>query len=589
MRYIIAAIVISILFGSLALAATKPNYDQSPFGVNYLKWEFKWNSPGWEDEVRARAANMKAIGVYWDRDGISKDSVNPSHDGKTWVWDKTDKLVQICKEEKISLVVILAGNPTPRDEETRKQFAEYAYQIVNRYKDSVKIWEIWNEPNIPSFWKNPDVKLYTELVKAMYTAAKKADPTCTVIIGSTSGPGTDWFNGIYDNGGWDYCDGVSIHPYAMANGPIEQGLDKTLADLNKQFAAFGKPKPIWTTEVGWQGKSGPEEETQATRIVQTYVIHIANGIKNMAYFCMDNYDEWGFVTQTKPLKTKLAYEAIGRLTEALSPSPTRVAFGLKVRTTGSPGKCASFEGYLRMPEGVACYVFHKNATERVLILWSNDSRRREVDLAQKTGLSGEDIIGRAVFIADGKLTVGPTPVIVQGADERKIRMVSSYFNPYLVKKGQNVLINSSMYAESGKNPHGWAAGRFFRSDNKGTFATSSEGRNGSTCVSISNSTQPAAWDASPIPVYQGEKYRLTGWMKTQDATGKNVISIFWYNGNQWGVVDTVPTRSLTGTNDWTQVSVEGVVPRDAALVRVNLISENNTGTTWFDDVTLTLE
>jgi hypothetical protein len=35
--------------------------------------------------------------------------------------------------------------------------------------------------------------------------------------------------------------------------------------------------------------------------------------------------------------------------------------------------------------------------------------------------------------------------------------------------------------------------------------------------------------------------------------------------------------------------VVGTVPRDAALVRVNLISENNSGTTWFDDVTLTVE
>lgn len=567
-RVLKLALLLCLIFPSLALAA--PNYDQSPFGVNYLKWHY-FDHPGGLDELRVKMKIMKDAGLYWDRDGFEYGDVHP--EPGVWKWEFMDKCVALAKEEGISLIGLLLGGPQPDTAERRKAYGEYVYQVVNRYKGTVKIWEIWNEPNIPSFWDKPDVKLYTLLVKEAYAQAKKADPTCTVIVGSTSGPGTDWFNGIHDNGGWDYCDGISIHPYAMAGNPIEQGLDKTLRDLKKQFATFGKPKPIWTTEVGWMGKSGPEEETQATRIVQTYVIHVANGIQNMAYFCMDDYDGWGFVKRDKPLETKLAYGAIGLMTKAL----------------GSPGPAAPLEGYLKMPEGVACYVFKKKGGTRVLFLWSNDSRKRSVTLGQKSGLMAKDIIDRPVAVVNGQLTVGPTPVIITGADARKIGRVSMDFNPYLLKKGQNVLINSSMDASPGRNPHGWTPGRFFSTDNKGTFATTGDGRNGSTCVSISKSTSPAAWDASPIPVYQGEKYRLTGWMKTKDATGTNKIAIFWYNGNQWGVVDRVLTQPLTGTNDWTKVSVVGTVPRNAALVRVNLISENNTGTTWFDDVTLTVE
>lgn len=549
---------------STSTTAATATYDQSPFGVNYLKWHY-FDHPGGIDELRTKMRIMKDAGIYWDRDAFGYGDIHPKPD--VWKWDHYDKCIALAKQERINLIGLLLGGPQPDTAERRKDYGEYVYQVVNRYKDSVKIWEIWNEPNIPSFWQDPDVKLYTLLVKEAYAQAKKADPTCTVIIGSTSGPGTDWFNGIHANGGWDYCDGISIHPYAMAGNPIEQGLDETLRLLKKQFASFGKPKPIWTTEVGWRASKPGEEEDQATAIVQTYVIHIANGIQNMAYFCMDDYDGWGFVKSDRPLRTKRAYDAMQSMTVAL-------------------GHVPQFVGYLKTPDGVACYVFKKGANERVLVLWSNDKTRRTFRLAQTKGLTAKDILNRPVRITAGSITIGPTPIFVYHADVNRIGKVSMAFNPYLTKPGQNLIVNPSMDAAGG-HPHGWTPGRFFSTDNKGTFDTTKQGRNGSTCVSISKSTAPAAWDASPLPVDPDKTYTLTAWVKTKDATGKNAVAMYFYNGNQWGVVGTPTTQSITGTNDWAKVTVSGKPPKDAAIVRVNLISEGNTGTTWFDDVTLT--
>ncbi len=567
LRILLLVFVLCLVVSAVATAA--PNYDQSPFGVNYLKWHY-FDHPGGLDELRTKMRVMKDAGIYWDRDAFDYGDVHPKPD--VWKWDFTDKCVALAKEEKINLIVILMGGPTPRDEATRKAYGEYVYQVVNRYKDYIKIWEIWNEPNIPSFWQDPDAKLYVQLMKVAYAQAKRADPTCTVIVGSTSGPGTDWFNGIFDSGGWDYCDGISIHPYGMASGPIEQGLDESLRLLKKQIASFGKPKPIWTTEVGWQASSPDQEKAQAARIVRTYIIHLANGIQNMAYFCMDDYDNWGFVEREKPLETKLAYKAIATMTKAL----------------GSPGKCAKFEGYLKMPEGVACYVFSKSGNERVLFLWSNDSQTHTIPLPQKRGLTIDGAAGGTVATAGGRLLVGPDPIIITDADADKIGTVSSVYNPYLRKPGRNILINPAMDAD-GKAPHGWSPGRFFGSDNKGRLEASSEGRFGTTCVSISKSSAPAAWDASPIPVDPGKTYTLSAWIKTKDATGRNLIALYWYSGNQWTCLGSPSSESTTGTHDWTKVTVRAKPPRDAAMVRVNLISEDNSGTTWFDDVALTEE
>ena len=216
-RIVLTVCALVALSSMSAAAVEKPNYDQSPFGVNYLKWHY-FDHPGGIDELRTKMKIMKDAGLYWDRDGIDYGDVHPKPD--VWKWDFMDKCVTLAKEEGINLIGLLLGGPQPDTATRRKAYGEYVYQVVNRYKDTVKIWEIWNEPNITSFWDKPDVKLYTLLVKEAYTQANKADPTCTVIIGSTSGPGTDWFNGIHDNGGWAYCDGISIHPYAMAGNPI---------------------------------------------------------------------------------------------------------------------------------------------------------------------------------------------------------------------------------------------------------------------------------------------------------------------------------------------------------------------------------
>ncbi len=162
------------------------------------------------------------------------------------------------------------------------------------------------------------------------------------------------------------------------------------------------------------------------------------------------------------------------------------------------------------------------------------------------------------------------------------------FNPYLERRGCNLLNNGSMDIMHGDGPAHWNAGRFDRTARDGTLATSDEGRRGTKCVSISNSGKRAAWDATPIPVDAGKKYSLTGWIKT-DATGNNQIALFWYGGNMWTYRSEVRSETITGTRDWMKVKLTAAAPENATFVRINLISENNSGTTWFDNVVLVEE
>src|SRR5207248_909512 len=55
----------------------------------------------------------------------------------------------------------------------------------------VHAYEIWNEPNLASFWEpTPDPVRYTQMLKLAYPAIKSADPTATVVTGGLSPGGS---------------------------------------------------------------------------------------------------------------------------------------------------------------------------------------------------------------------------------------------------------------------------------------------------------------------------------------------------------------------------------------------------------------
>lgn len=555
-----------------------PNYDPSPFGINGIKYEFIYKNPNAWENARKPAKVMRDAGIYWDRDGISWAVVEPER-GK-WDWTCPDAVAKFNREEHLNSIILLSGcaawanGVPPKDDAERAEFADYVYRMVSRYKDTFKVWEIWNEPNIPFFWQNPNAGNYTLLLKEAYKAAKRADPECTVLAGNTSGPDLTFIRGIHEHGGWDYFDGLCTHPYSLAGGPISQRYDRICRMINEFVKSTGKPKPVWITEVGWTAQKQEEETSQAIFLIQTYVVSLANGVEKICSFDLDDWEEkWGIIRTSDPFKPKLAYGAYKLMTEHL----------------GSPGKCASFEGYLKMPSGVACYVFKKPGRARVLILWSDELSAQTVKLAQQSGLSATDILGKTLAVEKGRVAVGAVPIIVTGADSRKIGVVSSKFSPYLEKKGQNLLSNGSLDYVVGSNPAWWNAGRFDGTAKDCTFATNDEGRNGSKCVSISKSGERAAWDAVCTPIYPGRKYRLTAWVKTRDATGNNQIGLFWHTGNMWTYISESRSESTTGTCDWTKVTLTATAPRDAMFLRANLISEKNSGATWFDDVELVEE
>jgi len=570
-----------MLFTAAApVSALASSYDQSPFGINGLKLAHARHDPNVWANASVKAKAMKDAGIYWDRLEIWWHVVEPEQ-GK-FDWSYYDKVARFYREHGINGMVILCyssawsnGCP-PTDDAERKRYANYVYQTVCRYKDTFKVWEIWNEPNIPTFWRVPDVKGYTLLLKEAYKAAKRADPECTVLAACTSGPGNDFIAGIYENGGRGYFDAISIHPYSMAGGPVSQRLDRIYRILKEIIRSKngGKTVPLWVTEIGWTTQDPALEKAQACYLVQSYVISLSNNVEKIFWFCLDDWGEkWGLVRNFEPFDPKPSYHAYRLLTQYL----------------GSPGVAASFEGYLKMPAGVAAYVFKKPNGERVLIIWTMEHITRRIRVAQRGEIRAEDIFGNRVEVCNGVLSVGSVPLIISGNGLKNIGAVSPAFNPYIEAPGQNLLNNGTLNVIHGASPAWWNPGRFDGTAGDGRFETVAEGRRGTMCVSIAESGERAAWDSTPIPVRAGRRYRLVGWLRTRNATGNNQLGLFWYTGDMWHYLREDRSETLVGTNDWTKISITATAPQNAAFVRVNLIGEKNRGQVWFDDLTLVEE
>jgi len=135
-------------------------------------------------------------------------------------WETADAYIKSCKEANIEVLGVLgyyphwaAQEPTPEERANAlaieyrfdrwkpKDLAEwenYIYQTVSRYKNDVQYWEIGNEMNYHPPYKpysfSGTVDEYAEMLRVAYSAAKRANPNCKILICGFAAP----YEGVND-------------------------------------------------------------------------------------------------------------------------------------------------------------------------------------------------------------------------------------------------------------------------------------------------------------------------------------------------------------------------------------------------------
>lgn len=375
----------------------------SPFGMGiYLGQRYP------VDQMDKVARMGRDIGVKWMRDEFNWGRMEPERG--EWNWEPYDRSVDAATRNGISIFGLLcywAPWTKPYTEEGIRDYCDYVKAVVGRYKDRIKYWEIWNEPNI-FFWQGT-VEQYAQLLAAAYDAVKEADPDAKVIGCCTAGTDLKFIENVFKLGGYDNMDILSIHPYRYPATPEETDFIGELEKADALVRKYGKPKEIWITEIGWPtnvGGNGSSEAKQAAMIVRTYIQAIVSGVVQKTFWYnyrndgMDpNYNEHNFGIIRPDLSAKPAYTSFGVMTRALE------------------GK--RFVRSLDTPDGVCAYLFEGSAG-RTIAAWAV-SGTSILTIMSRTPVSVMDIVGATTQRrpVDGKvvITVSQSPVFISGVPQ----------------------------------------------------------------------------------------------------------------------------------------------------------------------------
>lgn len=300
-------------------------YDPSPYdwretGYNpfatleFLSWRHTWNNFKYDtSKLKKIIALLKEAGVTMVRFDFYWNDIEPEK-GK-FDFKKYDEIVEAVSRANIRILGIIdysadwsasSWNNPPRNLE---QFAEFSKIIVNRYKNRVKYWEIWNEPDSPTYWVPQDgMKIYAQLLKLSYAAIKNEDPSSKVLLGGLTKDGIYALKYLYKHGVKDCFDIMNYHPFI---NPLDKDYLKQIKflyfNIRKIMSANGDDvKPVWFTEAGcpgvcdyahdqgwWMGKS-PLENQQAEFVKGLYrqIIDLEGVDKVFWAFFRDNKDHF---------------------------------------------------------------------------------------------------------------------------------------------------------------------------------------------------------------------------------------------------------------------------------------------------------
>jgi len=242
-------------------------------------------------ELTRQLDDLALLGVGRLRFDIDWSHTQPN-DGENFKWEHIDRFVDSANERGFKLVAILGYTPKwalPTDcpqmtercyPEKPEEFANFAAAAVKRYSGKgIKVWEIWNEPNLKGFWlPAADAKDYAALLKAASAAIKKVDPAAAIVTGGL-GPAAskdgniapaEFLSELYDNGAGKYFDAVGHHPYSFPAAPTDyktwsgwSQMAATAPSLRGVMAAYGDgAKRLLLTESG-APTGGPGKQAAA--------------------------------------------------------------------------------------------------------------------------------------------------------------------------------------------------------------------------------------------------------------------------------------------------------------------------------------
>jgi hypothetical protein len=200
----------------------------------------------------------------------------------------------------------------------------------------VRMWQVWNEPNVYAFWPQsprPWYLTYVTLLRAAHAAIKQADPRAKVVLAGL--PNYSWLDlaKIEKHGGRKLFDVAAVHPYTRR----PQGVIEIIGFVRRVLDRYGgSNKPILADEISWPSARGTGAEGVGFDIVTTEAGQAAKIAKMLPLLARDRrrlglagFDYYDWASQGIPANGAFDYAGLFRFSGSdyeFSPKPAYYAF-----------------------------------------------------------------------------------------------------------------------------------------------------------------------------------------------------------------------------------------------------------------------
>jgi hypothetical protein len=228
------------------------------------------------------------LGVHWIRVDFDWFRMEPQQ-GR-FAWEETDRVIEGSRERGLEVLATLAYTPAwassnPGNHGTNdppasiELWRSFVRASVSRYRERVRFWQFWNEPNLSEFWNGSMLQYRVSILEEGARTAKSVAPSSRVVAPGLANVGAwrDWFQEAIRAKG--FIDVVNHHSYASTGRAsiVELRTDRpfqtSLRTLMRENGV--DDRPFWLTETGRRTADGDQpryyQEVLATLRAETWV------------------------------------------------------------------------------------------------------------------------------------------------------------------------------------------------------------------------------------------------------------------------------------------------------------------------------
>lgn len=369
---------------------------KTPFAADHAGIE--WQNDSGVMNAYAKALSLAGVGFVRERAYMSSDPAT---------YETNRVQAKAYNDNGISSLNVWAKPSTFTNETNLFDVYNMQKGFATEFSDSVKAWEIINEPDMISDL-TPDV--YQGFLKAAALGVYDSNSDAVKSFGGLCVLTPFFREAIMANGVMEYSDIFNVHTHTNGTSEVYTPLSAGLLDTGKLLSTVytGSPKPMWVTESGIRldidENSDLTEDCykrQAKYVITSTVESLTKGTDKHFYFLTRHFIEDG--------------KQFGIFHKSNMPYPAYSAFSSLTYHLGK----ATYKGDLKLlPESVRGYVFDTGEGDAI-VLWNTEEKTDYVQFRSENDVLVVSLLGDTVkrrynsYHNKVNLPVTSSPVIVK--------------------------------------------------------------------------------------------------------------------------------------------------------------------------------